>query len=178
MIQIGTYIKVIDNSGARLVLCIRFLNGFKQRRANIGDVIVVVVKTLRLKRRAYIKVTKGAVLYALITQSKRGLKMFNGDQVNFLQCSVIILNKTKNWLVLEFLVFYQRNSDIVDLCEYWHFLRVVVKFLNFKYDDSILIFRKFEHVKFPFFNSKFYCDCHFCRCKSYAFYIIYDFIIF
>lgn len=95
MIQIGTYIKVIDNSGARLVLCIRFLNGFKQRRANVGDVIVVVVKTLRLKRRAYIKVTKGAVLYALITQSKRGLKMFNGDQVKFLQCSVIILNKTK-----------------------------------------------------------------------------------
>ena len=43
MIQIGTLIKVIDNSGAKLVLCIRFLNGFKRRTANIGEIVIVVV---------------------------------------------------------------------------------------------------------------------------------------
>ena len=95
MIQIGTFIKVIDNSGAKVVLCIRFLNGFKRRHANIGDIIVVVVKALRVKRRAYVKVTKGAVLYALITQSKRGLKTLSGDQVQFFRCSVVLLNRTK-----------------------------------------------------------------------------------
>lgn len=43
MIQVQTYLRVADNSGAQKVMCIRVLNS-KDAFANIGDIIVVVVK--------------------------------------------------------------------------------------------------------------------------------------
>lgn len=43
MIQTQTYLNVADNSGAQKVMCIRVL-GSKSRYANIGDIIIVVVK--------------------------------------------------------------------------------------------------------------------------------------
>ena len=44
MIQQETYLDVADNSGAKLVQCIKVLGGTKRRYASIGDVIVVSVK--------------------------------------------------------------------------------------------------------------------------------------
>jgi len=43
MIQPQSYLNVADNTGARKLMCIRVLGGGKQI-ANIGDVIVAVVK--------------------------------------------------------------------------------------------------------------------------------------
>ena len=62
MIQNGTYLNVIDNSGAKNVCCIKVSSGYRNRYATIGDVIVVSVKNLRTKRRATSKVKKGEVL--------------------------------------------------------------------------------------------------------------------
>jgi large subunit ribosomal protein L14 len=94
MIQIGTFIKVIDNSGAKLVYCIRFRSGFQKRRATIGDIIIVVVKFLRAKRRAYTKVKQGAIVHALVIQTKKGLKTTAGDHVFFLGSAVILLSRS------------------------------------------------------------------------------------
>jgi len=44
MIQTETKLKVADNSGAKLLLCIKVLGGSKRRYATVGDVIVVSVK--------------------------------------------------------------------------------------------------------------------------------------
>lgn len=43
MIQLQTYLNVADNTGAKKVMCINLL-GSNRKYANIGDVIVVVVK--------------------------------------------------------------------------------------------------------------------------------------
>lgn len=43
MIQAQTYLNVADNTGAQKVMCIRIL-GSNSQYANIGDVIVAVVK--------------------------------------------------------------------------------------------------------------------------------------
>jgi len=43
MIQTQTYLNVADNSGAKKIMCIRVLGGNK-KSANIGDVIIGVVK--------------------------------------------------------------------------------------------------------------------------------------
>lgn len=94
MIQIGAFVKVIDNSGAKLVYCIRFRSGFQKRRATIGDIIVVVVKFLRAKRRAFTKVKQGAIVHALIVRTKRGITKFTGDHVFFLENSVILLSRS------------------------------------------------------------------------------------
>jgi len=43
MIQVQTYLNVADNSGAQKLMCIQIL-GSNRKYANVGDVIVVVVK--------------------------------------------------------------------------------------------------------------------------------------
>jgi large subunit ribosomal protein L14 len=43
MIQLQTYLDVADNTGAQKLMCIQLL-GMNRKYANIGDIIVVVVK--------------------------------------------------------------------------------------------------------------------------------------
>ena len=44
MIQMQTKLDVADNSGAKVVQCVKVLGGSKRMVAGIGDVIVVAVK--------------------------------------------------------------------------------------------------------------------------------------
>ena len=39
MIQMQSYLKVADNTGAKELMCIRVLGGTRRRYANIGDVV-------------------------------------------------------------------------------------------------------------------------------------------
>ena len=43
MVQVQTYLRVADNTGAQKVMCIQVLNS-KHSYANIGDIVMVVVK--------------------------------------------------------------------------------------------------------------------------------------
>ena len=43
MIQLRTVLEVADNSGAKVVQCIKVLGGSRRRYARIGDIIVVAV---------------------------------------------------------------------------------------------------------------------------------------
>ena len=51
MIQQQTLLKVVDNSGAILVKCIKVLNGFKKRYGCVGDYVTVSVKQLKSKSK-------------------------------------------------------------------------------------------------------------------------------
>ena len=44
MIQLRTVLDVADNSGAKVVQCIKVLGGSRRRYARIGDIIVVAVR--------------------------------------------------------------------------------------------------------------------------------------
>ena len=44
MIQMQTNLNVADNSGARIVQCIKVLGGSGRKTASVGDVIVVSIK--------------------------------------------------------------------------------------------------------------------------------------
>ena len=48
MVQMQTYLKVADNTGAKEIMCIRVLGGSRRRYANIGDVIVASVTNVTL----------------------------------------------------------------------------------------------------------------------------------
>lgn len=93
MIQVGTYLKVVDNSGARMAYCIRVTSGFKRRYAHLGDTILVVVDRLRKRRRKFSRVKKGEVIKALIVRTKNSKKYFFNDSIGFLENSVILLNR-------------------------------------------------------------------------------------
>ena len=43
MVQMQTYLKVADNTGAKELMCFRVLGGTRKRYANIGDVVVCSV---------------------------------------------------------------------------------------------------------------------------------------
>ena len=93
MIQAGTVLNVVDNSGGRKVRCIKVFPGFKRRYANIGDVVLVSIKSLRTKRRATSKVKKGEIFKALIVRTKSKKSNFFGESVQFLENSVVLLNR-------------------------------------------------------------------------------------
>ena len=44
MIQVQTELNVADNTGARIIECIKVIGGSKRRYASVGDIIVVSVK--------------------------------------------------------------------------------------------------------------------------------------
>jgi large subunit ribosomal protein L14 len=92
MIQSGTYLNVIDNSGAKDVCCIKVSTGYRRRYSFVGDVIVVSVKSLRSKRKATSKVKKGDVVKALVVRTKSNKKDFSGKTLSFLENSVVLLN--------------------------------------------------------------------------------------
>lgn len=89
MIQVGTRLKVADNTGAKLLQCIRVLGGNKKRYAKIGDIITITVKGAN----PYSMVKKGQVLNAVIVRQKKELKRKDGSYIRFDENAAVIVDK-------------------------------------------------------------------------------------
>ena len=46
MIAVGSKLRSIDNSGARIVECVKILGGKNKKNGKVGDTIIVSVKTI------------------------------------------------------------------------------------------------------------------------------------
>ncbi len=92
MIQMQTYLKVADNSGAKELMCIRVLGGSRKRYANIGDVIVASVK----KAAPGGAVKKGDVVKAVIVRSAKGVRRPDGTYIRFDDNAAVIVGEDKN----------------------------------------------------------------------------------
>ena len=98
MIQVGSILNVIDNSGAKKVSCIKVIKGFKKRYAFLGDNILVSVKKLRKRRKALSKVKKGEIYQALIVRLKTKSFSKTCDGVSCIENSVVLLNKQNKFI--------------------------------------------------------------------------------
>jgi large subunit ribosomal protein L14 len=96
MIQQQSILKVVDNSGAKIVRCIKVLGGFKKRYAKLGDVIVVSIQELRNRSKKTSKVLKGHVFRALIVRTKTNKQKKDGSLVILQENSVVLINKQGN----------------------------------------------------------------------------------
>jgi large subunit ribosomal protein L14 len=97
MIQAQTLLTVMDNSGGKLVRCLKILKkGAKTRYGKIGDVVVVSVQKIRSKNKLTSKVKKGDVVYGVIVKTKHRLKRKSGSTICFEKNSVVLLNKQLN----------------------------------------------------------------------------------
>ena len=96
MIQTQTVLKVVDNSGAKSVKCIKILGGSKKKFASIGDFIVVSVKELRNRNKINSKVKKGDVHKAIIVRIKKKYFKKDGSCFNYLENSVCLVNIKKD----------------------------------------------------------------------------------
>ena len=70
MIQQQSILKVSDNSGAKIVRCLKVLGGFKKKYARLGDIVIVSVQQLRNKSKKTSKVKKREIYKALIVRTK------------------------------------------------------------------------------------------------------------
>ena len=92
MIQMQTYLKVADNSGAKELMCIRVLGGTRRKYANIGDVVVCSGK----KATPGGGVKKGDVVKAVIVRSAKGLRRADGTYIRFDENAAVIIKEDKN----------------------------------------------------------------------------------
>lgn len=92
MIQSQSYLNVADNSGARKLMCIRVLGSNNRKYANIGDMIIAVVKeagpNMPLKRSEIVR--------AVIVRTRKGLKRDNGMILRFDDNAAVIINTEGN----------------------------------------------------------------------------------
>lgn len=91
MIQTQSYLNVADNSGARKLMCIRVLGG-QRDSANIGDIIIAVVKDALPN----MPVKRSDVVRAVIVRTSKGTQRDNGVKVRFDDNAAVIINKEGN----------------------------------------------------------------------------------
>ncbi|NLS85707.1 MAG: 50S ribosomal protein L14 [Ruminococcaceae bacterium] len=92
MVQMQSYLKVADNTGAKEIMCIRVLGGSRKRYAGIGDVIVASVK----KAAPNGTVKKGDVVKAVVVRSKQGLRREDGSYIRFDENAAVLIREDKN----------------------------------------------------------------------------------
>ena len=92
MIQMESYLKVADNTGAKEIHCIRVLGGSRRKYGNIGDVIVASVR----KAAPGGTVKKGDVVKAVIVRTKRGVRREDGTYVRFDENAAVIIKEDRN----------------------------------------------------------------------------------
>jgi large subunit ribosomal protein L14 len=88
MIQVTTHLEVADNSGARIVKCIKVLGGSRRKYASIGDVIVVSVK----EATPNAKVKKGDVMKAVVVRTRKEVRRTDGTYLKFDDNSAVLIN--------------------------------------------------------------------------------------
>jgi large subunit ribosomal protein L14 len=92
MIQRGTYLNVVDNSGAKKACCIQVYGGYRRRYAKLGDIILMSVKTLRKKNKEQAKVKKGSKVKGLIVRTKHFKTSYSNEIISSFDNSVVLIS--------------------------------------------------------------------------------------
>ncbi|MBI5742281.1 MAG: 50S ribosomal protein L14 [Candidatus Niyogibacteria bacterium] len=88
MIQPRAMLNVADNTGAKLVSCIKVLGGTRRRYARLGDIIVVSVKNAEPRKLA----KKKDVLKAVVVRQRAPFRRADGSYIRFDDNAVVIID--------------------------------------------------------------------------------------
>ena len=91
MIQEESYLKVADNTGAKMLKTIRVLGGSRRKYGNIGDVVVASVR----KAAPGGQVKKGDVVKAVIVRTAQGVRRPDGSYVRFDENAAVLIKEDK-----------------------------------------------------------------------------------
>jgi large subunit ribosomal protein L14 len=92
MIQVETFLNVADNSGAKIVQCIKVLGGSKRKYASIGDIIVVAVKDALPTST----IKKGSVEKAVVVRTHKEYRRPDGTYIRFDDNACVIIDTSMN----------------------------------------------------------------------------------
>ena len=90
MIQHRSILSVADNSGAKRLMCIRVLGGYKKRFARIGDIVTCSVKEAIPRTQ----VKKGEVVHVLIVRQRKEMRRKDGTYIRFDENAGVVIDKT------------------------------------------------------------------------------------
>ena len=88
MIQQETKLKVADNTGAKVIQCIRVMGGTGRRYARLGDIIIVSVK----KAIPGGIVKKGEISKAVIVRAKKEVRRSDGSYIRFDENAAVLID--------------------------------------------------------------------------------------
>ncbi|MBU2564269.1 50S ribosomal protein L14 [Patescibacteria group bacterium] len=88
MIQFGTNLKVVDNTGAKHIRVIKVLGGSKRRYARVGDIVVASVKVAEPRKT----VKKKDIIKAVIVRQKKPLRREDGSYISFSENAAVIVD--------------------------------------------------------------------------------------
>ena len=91
MIQEESYLKVADNTGAKMLKTIRVLGGSRRKYGNIGDVVVASVR----KAAPGGQVKMGDVVRAFIVRTVQGVRRVDGSYVRFDENAAVLIKEDK-----------------------------------------------------------------------------------
>ncbi|MEK7623248.1 MAG: 50S ribosomal protein L14 [Patescibacteria group bacterium] len=89
MIQHRSMLQVADNTGAKKLMCIKVLGGYKKRYARIGDIITCAVK--EAIPRGQIK--KSEVVHAVLVRTRKETRRPDGTYIRFDENAAVIIDK-------------------------------------------------------------------------------------
>ncbi len=91
MIQPSSIVNVADNTGAKKVGVFKVLGGSRKRYAQIGDIVVVSVKSVEPRKQ----VKKKDILKALVVRQRQPFRRKDGTYIRFDENAVVILEGKK-----------------------------------------------------------------------------------
>jgi len=93
MINIGAFLQVKDNSGAKRVQCIKVFNKSKRKAISLANFLLICIKRSINKKNSKIKKTK--IQHAILIGAKKKNVRINGSQIKTKKNSVVLLNSNK-----------------------------------------------------------------------------------
>jgi len=91
MIQVGTNVKVADNSGAKFGRVFKVLGGSKRRYAQIGDLVVLSIKVAEPRKAT----KKKDVTYGVVVRQRKQFRRKDGSYIYFDENAVVLVDKVK-----------------------------------------------------------------------------------
>ena len=92
MIQPYTRLRAADNSGARVLSCIRVLRGSNNQFGEVGDIIVATVKVAT----PGMAVKKGDVVKAVIVRTANPIRRPDGSVIRFDENAAVLIRDDLN----------------------------------------------------------------------------------
>ena len=91
MIQPRTFVKIADNSGAKIGRIFKVLGGTRKRYARIGDIVVLSVQVAEPRKA----VKKKEVCHALVVRQRAPFRRKDGSYIRFDENAVVLIDDKK-----------------------------------------------------------------------------------
>jgi len=88
VIQNQTYVKVADNSGARVLKVIRITGGYQKRSGTVGDIVVASVR----EATPHTEFKKGDIVRAVVVRTRKGIRRNDGSHLKFDDNAAVIID--------------------------------------------------------------------------------------